>query len=89
VDSKTSSLQQNFNTFPNVDFRFPSLPPNVKTFAYVGFTTSSLTPNVEVKWLASLDLYLGILGSYLGPVTGHLEVFNTSLEFEDSVRLVH
>jgi hypothetical protein len=72
-----------------VDSRFPSLPPNVKTFTYVRSTTSSLTPNVEVKWLAPLDLYLGVLGSYLGPVTGHLEVFNISLEFEEIVRLVH
>jgi hypothetical protein len=55
----------------------------------VGSTTSLLTPNVEVKWLALLDLYLEVLGSYLGPVTGHLEVFNISLKFEESVRLVH
>jgi len=84
VDSKISSLQKNFNTFPNVDSRFPSLP----SFTYVVSTTSLLTPNVEVKWLTPLDLYLGVLGSYLGPVTGHLEVFNISLDFEESIRLV-
>ena len=56
---------------------------------YVGSTISSLTPNVEVEWLAVLDLYLGVLDSYLGPMTGHLEVFNISLEFEECIRLVH
>jgi hypothetical protein len=55
----------------------------------VGSTISSLTLNVEVKWLAVLDLYLGVLGSYFGAVTGHLEVFNMSLEFEECIRLVH